>query len=70
MSYILSHSNNNELVFKTIRPAFCHLSNGEFPLLHSDLGYQYTSKEFKRIMEKAKLTHSSLGLAVASIMKR
>ena len=58
VSYVLSHSNNNELVFKTIRPALRQLSKDEFPLLHSDRGYQYTSKEFKRIMEKAKLTHS------------
>lgn len=58
VSYVLSHSNNNELVFKTIRPVIRQLSKNEFPLLHSDRGYQYTSKEFKRIMEKAKLTHS------------
>lgn len=58
VSYVLSHSNNNELVFKTIRPVIRKLSKNEFPLLHSDRGYQYTSKEFKRIMEKAKLTHS------------
>ena len=58
VSYVLSHSNNNELVFKTIRPAISQLSKDEYPLLHSDRGYQYTSKEFKRIMEKAKLTHS------------
>lgn len=58
VSYVLSHSNNNELVFKTISPALRQLSKDEFPLLHSDRGYQYTSKEFKRIMEKAKLTHS------------
>ncbi|EAF0171365.1 IS3 family transposase, partial [Listeria monocytogenes] len=44
--------------FKTVRPAIRQLSKDEFPLLHSDRGYQYTSKEFKRMMEKAKLTHS------------
>ncbi|WP_419096463.1 IS3 family transposase [Ureibacillus endophyticus] len=58
VSYVLGHSNNNALVFKTIQPAICQLSKDEFPLLHSDRGYQYTSKEFKRIMENAKLTHS------------
>lgn len=31
---------------------------GECPLLHSDRGYQYTSKAFKRILEKADMTHS------------
>ncbi|SLK30881.1 transposase [Mycobacteroides abscessus subsp. abscessus] len=58
VSYVLGHSNNNNLVFKTVRAAICQLSKGEFPLLHSDRGYQYTSKEFKRIIEKAKLKHS------------
>ena len=58
VSYVLGHSNNNDLVFKTVRPAIRQLSKDEFPLLHSDRGYQYTSKEFKRMMEKAKLTHS------------
>ena len=58
VSYVLGHSNNNDLVFKTIRPAIRKLSKDEFPLLHSDRGCQYTSKEFKRIMKKAKLTHS------------
>ncbi|MCH7324064.1 IS3 family transposase [Solibacillus sp. MA9] len=58
VSYVLGHSNNNDLVFKTIRPAIRQLSKDEFPLLHSDRGYQYTSKEFKRIMEKAELSQS------------
>lgn len=58
VSYLLGHSNNNDLVFKTIRPAIRPLHEGEFPLLHNDCGYQYTSKEFKRIMEKAKMIHS------------
>jgi len=58
VNYVLSHSNNNEPVFKTIRPAIRQLSKNEFPILHSDRGYQYTSKEFKRIMENAKLIHS------------
>lgn len=58
VSYILSHSNNNNLVFKTIKPAINQLSKNEFPLLHSDRGYQYTSTEFKRILGNVKLTHS------------
>ena len=49
---------NDDLVFKTLRPAIRQLNEQEFPILHSDRGYQYTSKEFKRIMEKANLTHS------------
>ena len=58
VSYVLGHSNNNDLVFKTVRPAIGTLQDNEFPLLHSDRGYQYTSKEFKRIMDKAEMIHS------------
>lgn len=58
VSYVLGHSNDNNLVFKTIRLAINPLSKDVFPLLHSDRGYQYTSKEFKRIMEKAEMVHS------------
>ncbi|MGC7930293.1 DDE-type integrase/transposase/recombinase [Lysinibacillus sp. VIII_CA] len=42
-SYVLGHSNNNELVFKTFDLAMFNLKDGEQPLLHSDRGYQYTS---------------------------
>lgn len=58
MSYVLGHSNNNRLVFETIESAILQLNKEEFPLLHSDRGFQYTSKEFKRIMENAGMTHS------------
>ncbi|QDQ02957.1 IS3 family transposase [Lysinibacillus fusiformis] len=58
VSYVLGHSNNNDLVFKTVRPAIRTLNENEFPLLHSDRGYQYTSKEFKQIMDKAEMIHS------------
>lgn len=58
VSYVLGHSNNNDLVFKTVRPAIRTLNENEFPLLHSNRGYQYTSKEFKRIIDKAEMIHS------------
>lgn len=58
VSYVLGHANNNDLVFKTVRPAIRTLQDNEFPLLHSDRGYQYTSKEFKRILDKAEMIHS------------
>ena len=58
VSYRFGHSNNNPLVFETIRPAIQALSDGARPLIHSDRGYQYTSKEFKRIIDKANMTHS------------
>ncbi len=58
VSYVLGHSNNNDLVFQTIQSAIRQLSKDEKPLIHSDRGYQYTSKEFKRIIEEAEMTHS------------
>ncbi|WP_212934539.1 DDE-type integrase/transposase/recombinase, partial [Robertmurraya siralis] len=47
VSYVLGHYNNNNLVFKTLDKATA-LLNGERPLIHSDRGFQYTSKKFKR----------------------
>ncbi|MED4163159.1 IS3 family transposase, partial [Halalkalibacterium halodurans] len=43
VSYVLGHSNNNNLVFKTLDQA-TELLDGEHPLIHSDRGFQYTSK--------------------------
>jgi transposase InsO family protein len=43
VSYVLGHSNNNQLVFKTLDQATVLLA-GEHPLIHSDRGFQYTSK--------------------------
>lgn len=57
VSYVLGHSNNNRLVFKTIDPAI-ELLNGDLPLIHSDRGIQYTSHGFKRRIDKAGMTHS------------
>lgn len=31
---------------------------GEHPLFHSDRGFQYTSNEFKRMIDKVKMTQS------------
>ncbi len=58
VSYEFGHSNNNSLVFKTIKSAIQSLQSGEQPLIHSDRGFQYTSKEFKRIVETANMTQS------------
>jgi transposase InsO family protein len=57
VSYVLGHSNNNPLVFKTLdmaQKAFPGVS----PMIHSDRGYQYTSYEFKRILDSTGMTHS------------
>lgn len=57
ISYVLGHSNNNQLVFKTLDQATV-LLNGEHPLIHSDRGFQYTSKGFKRKIDAAEMTQS------------
>ncbi|QAS55778.1 hypothetical protein C7B90_23015 [Lysinibacillus fusiformis] len=50
-------------VIRIIIPLFSKQPNQLFnhynqPLIHSDRGIQYTSKEFKRIVEKANMTQS------------
>ncbi|WP_053178094.1 hypothetical protein [Peribacillus loiseleuriae] len=37
MSYVFGHSNNNLLVFQTIKLAITALKPGEHPLIHSEL---------------------------------
>ncbi|WP_339288300.1 IS3 family transposase [Ureibacillus sp. FSL K6-0786] len=58
VSHELGHSNNNQLVFKTIRKAIQTLKPDEHPLVHSDRGFQYTSKKYKEIIDEAQLTQS------------
>jgi len=58
VNYVLGHSNNNSLVLKTIKSAIESLQPGEQPLIHSDRGFQYTSKEFRRIVIAADMTLS------------
>lgn len=57
VSYVLGHSNNNNLVFKTLDQATV-LLDGNHPLIHSDRGFQYTSSKFKEKIEKANMTQS------------
>ncbi|PKG21519.1 transposase, partial [Niallia nealsonii] len=57
VSYVLGHSNNNNLVFKTFDQATA-LLDGDQPLIHSDRGFQYTSNGFKKKIEKAEMTQS------------
>ncbi|PPA72227.1 hypothetical protein C4B60_02290 [Jeotgalibacillus proteolyticus] len=57
ISYVLGHFNNNDLVFKTFDQAVLQLM-GEQPLIHSDRGFQYTSKVFKRKIDEAGMTQS------------
>nr|WP_248735156.1 IS3 family transposase [Neobacillus rhizosphaerae] len=57
VSYVLGHSNNNNLVFKTLDQA-TQLLDGDHPLIHSDRGFQYTSHGFKRRIDKVEMTQS------------
>jgi putative transposase len=56
VSYVLGRSNNNGLVFKTIKLAL-KVAKRSKPMLHSDRGFQYTSLKFKRLFA-SKLTQS------------
>lgn len=57
VGYVLGHSNNNNLVFKTLDIAL-EASPGASPIIHSDRGYQYTSNGFKQKLDAAEMTHS------------
>jgi transposase InsO family protein len=57
VSYVIGHSNNNELVFKTFDLAIA-TNPDVHPLFHSDRGFQYTNRTFKGKLEKAGITQS------------
>ncbi|GIP52966.1 hypothetical protein J42TS3_20010 [Paenibacillus vini] len=57
VSYVLGHSNNNQLVFMTLDKAREAAPDAK-PMLHSDRGFQYTSRAFKRKLDKANMTQS------------
>jgi len=57
ISYVISQSNNNPLVFETFDKAVKAEPKAK-PIFHSDRGFQYTSKTFKRKLEKAGMTQS------------
>lgn len=50
VSYVLGRSNNNNLVFETFDKAIEANPNAS-PLFHSDRGFQYTSKLFKKKLD-------------------
>lgn len=56
-AWVLGHSNNNELVFKTFRAAVKDNPDAH-PLFHSDRGFQYTSPTFVNMLNKAQMTRS------------
>ena len=57
VSYVLGHSNNNNLVFDTLDLALM-ASPGSKAMIHSDRGFQYTSLGFKQRLESHGLTQS------------
>lgn len=58
VSYRFGKSNNNGLVFQTLMSAVAQLPDKVGPMVHSDRGFQYTSKGFKRMVDDAKMVHS------------
>ncbi|MBO7749007.1 DDE-type integrase/transposase/recombinase, partial [Paenibacillus sp. MWE-103] len=57
VSYVLGRSNNNPLVFQTLRQAL-QAAPGSSPMLHSDRGYQYTSLGFKKLLDDSNMIQS------------
>ena len=57
IEYKLSFSNNNQLVFKMFDKAIQKHPDAR-PIFHSDRGFQYTNKAFKRKIGNAKMTQS------------
>ena len=57
ISWVVSKTNDNPLVMKTIKAAI-EANPGVTPILHSDRGFQYTSKEYVREVSKARITRS------------
>ena len=57
VSYIISNRNDNNLVFRTFEKAM-EVNHGATPLLHSDRGFQYTNKVFKRMLEESGIIQS------------
>ncbi len=57
ISYVLGHSNNNDLVFRTFKLAV-KVNPTARPLFHSDRGYQYTSSAFRKLLDETGCTQS------------
>lgn len=52
VSYEINYSNNNQLVFNTYKKAIKKVKDVNSLILHSDRGYQYTSKHFKSMLDE------------------
>lgn len=59
VSFVIGHSNNNNLVFQTFDIARREHPQAT-PIFHSDRGFQYISKTFKKKLEEANMIQSML----------
>jgi len=57
ISFAMGRRNNNHLVFKTFDLAVSKYPDAH-PMLHSDRGFQYTSKQFRSKLDKARMKQS------------
>jgi len=57
VAYVVSSRNDNRLVFKTFDKAIAAWPDAK-PIFHSDRGFQYTSKVFKKKLEKQEMKQS------------
>jgi len=57
VSFVVGHSNNNELVFRTFDIAHQRYPEAK-PIFHSDRGFQYTNKIFKKKLDDAGMIQS------------
>lgn len=57
VAFVISERNDNPLVFKTLEQAI-EQNPDAHPLFHSDRGFQYTSRVFHTMLEKAGITQS------------
>jgi len=57
VSFVLGCSNNNELVFRTFDIAHQEYPDAK-PIFHSDRGFQYTTKTFKKKLDDAGMIQS------------
>lgn len=57
VAYHISHHNDNPLVMENLRKAMA-ANPGTTPLIHSDRGSQYTSREYRLVTTQLQLTRS------------
>jgi len=57
VAWELNKTNNNELVFKTFKKAKAKYPDAR-PIFHSDRGFQYTHRDFKKMLDKAGMIQS------------